>query len=148
MAGAESSIENSRGSLRSREGDPAAPVSREMMLGSRSSCLGYRMETGGVWRSDRDGGGRECGRRSPEVLGILNVALFVRRAPHPPLPPSCGTLFAGDAGTCDPGKGRKTMHIVAACVYIVCRQHHHPIMLIDISDKLAVNVYILGKVGL
>lgn len=39
------------------------------------------------------------------------------------------------------------MHIVAACVYIVCRQHHHPIMLIDISDKLAVNVYVLGKVG-
>lgn len=39
------------------------------------------------------------------------------------------------------------MNIVAACVYIVCRQNHFPIMLIDISDKLAVNVYVLGKVG-
>lgn len=39
------------------------------------------------------------------------------------------------------------MNIVAACVYIVCRQKHFPIMLIDISDKLAVNVYVLGKVG-
>lgn len=38
------------------------------------------------------------------------------------------------------------MNIVAACVYIVCRQQHFPIMLIDISDKLAVNVYVLGKV--
>lgn len=38
------------------------------------------------------------------------------------------------------------MNIVAACVYIVCRQQNYPIMLIDISDKLAVNVYILGKV--
>lgn len=43
-------------------------------------------------------------------------------------------------------QGRKTMNIVAACVYIVCRQKHFPIMLIDISDKLAVNVYVLGKV--
>lgn len=43
-------------------------------------------------------------------------------------------------------QGRKTMHIVAACVYIVCRQQKVPIMLIDISDKLAVNVYVLGKV--
>ncbi|CAM9397339.1 unnamed protein product, partial [Ectocarpus fasciculatus] len=42
-------------------------------------------------------------------------------------------------------QGRKTMNIVAACVYIVCRQNHFPIMLIDISDKLAVNVYVLGK---
>lgn len=39
------------------------------------------------------------------------------------------------------------MNIVAACVYIVCRQNHFPIMLIDISDKLAVNVYVLGKVS-
>lgn len=44
-------------------------------------------------------------------------------------------------------QGRKTMNIVAACVYIVCRQKHFPIMLIDISDKLAVNVYVLGKVA-
>ncbi|CAM9946089.1 unnamed protein product, partial [Discosporangium mesarthrocarpum] len=42
-------------------------------------------------------------------------------------------------------QGRKTMHIVAACVYIVCRKENYPVMLIDISDKLGVNVYALGK---
>ncbi|CAM9319299.1 unnamed protein product [Choristocarpus tenellus] len=42
-------------------------------------------------------------------------------------------------------QGRKTLHIVAACVYIVCRKENYPVMLIDISDKLGVNVYVLGK---
>lgn len=54
-------------------------------------------------------------------------------------------VAGGGDGVCV--QGRKTMNIVAACVYIVCRQKHFPIMLIDISDKLAVNVYVLGKVS-
>jgi transcription factor IIIB subunit 2 len=42
-------------------------------------------------------------------------------------------------------QGRKTLHIVAACLYIVCRTEKTPIMLIDLSDVLRVNVFDLGK---
>ncbi|EDV19499.1 uncharacterized protein TRIADDRAFT_62066 [Trichoplax adhaerens] len=39
-------------------------------------------------------------------------------------------------------RGRKTSHVVAACLYIVCRVED---MLLDFSDILQVNVYVLGK---
>eukprot|EP00057_Strongylocentrotus_purpuratus_P034123 XP_794011.3 PREDICTED: transcription factor IIIB 90 kDa subunit [Strongylocentrotus purpuratus] len=42
-------------------------------------------------------------------------------------------------------RGRKTMHIVAACLYLVCRLESTPHMLLDLSDLLQVNVYVLGK---
>lgn len=41
-------------------------------------------------------------------------------------------------------KGRKTTHVVAACLYIACRQEKSQHMLIDFSDALQVNVYTLG----
>ncbi|XP_071961774.1 transcription factor IIIB 90 kDa subunit-like [Antedon mediterranea] len=45
-------------------------------------------------------------------------------------------------------RGRKTTHIVAACLYLVCRTEGTPHMLLDFSDLLQVNVYTLGKVYL
>ncbi|XP_022087647.1 transcription factor IIIB 90 kDa subunit-like [Acanthaster planci] len=42
-------------------------------------------------------------------------------------------------------RGRKTSHIVAACLYLVCRIESTPHMLLDLSDLLQVNVYVLGK---
>ena len=45
-------------------------------------------------------------------------------------------------------RGRRTGQVVGACLYIVCRQEDKPYMLIDISDLLATNVYILGGVFL
>eukprot|EP01135_Chromosphaera_perkinsii_P004216 Nk52_evm5s272 gene=Nk52_evmTU5s272 len=41
-------------------------------------------------------------------------------------------------------QGRKTVHVVAACLYIVCRTEQTPHMLLDFSDILQVNVYVLG----
>lgn len=41
-------------------------------------------------------------------------------------------------------QGRRTTHVVAACLYIVCRQERSKQMLIDFSDALQVNVYTLG----
>ena len=41
-------------------------------------------------------------------------------------------------------QGRRTTHVVAACLYIVCRQEKREHMLIDFSDALQVNVYTLG----
>ena len=41
-------------------------------------------------------------------------------------------------------QGRRTMHVVAACLYIACRQEKSQHMLIDFSDALQVNVYTLG----
>ncbi|XP_072031993.1 transcription factor IIIB 90 kDa subunit-like [Amphiura filiformis] len=42
-------------------------------------------------------------------------------------------------------RGRKTTHIVAACLYLMCRLEGTPHMLLDLSDLLQVNVYTLGK---
>jgi len=41
-------------------------------------------------------------------------------------------------------QGRRTLHVVAACLYIACRQERSQHMLIDFSDALQVNVYTLG----
>eukprot|EP00980_Cylindrotheca_fusiformis_P016047 scaffold4731_cov70-Cylindrotheca_fusiformis.AAC.1 len=41
-------------------------------------------------------------------------------------------------------QGRQTIHVVAACLYIACRQEKSQHMLIDFSDALQVNVYTLG----
>ena len=41
-------------------------------------------------------------------------------------------------------QGRRTSHVVAACLYIVCRTEKSPYLLIDFSDALQVNVYELG----
>ncbi|KAK2855775.1 hypothetical protein Q5P01_004510 [Channa striata] len=45
-------------------------------------------------------------------------------------------------------RGRKMEHIIAACLYLVCRTEGTPHMLLDLSDLLQVNVYILGKMFL
>jgi transcription factor IIIB 90 kDa subunit len=42
-------------------------------------------------------------------------------------------------------QGRKTYNVVAACLFIVVRQNDMPIMLIDISDAVGVNVFELGQ---
>jgi transcription initiation factor TFIIIB Brf1 subunit/transcription initiation factor TFIIB len=42
-------------------------------------------------------------------------------------------------------QGRRTVHVVAACLYIACRQEKSQHMLIDFSDALQVNVYTLGS---
>jgi transcription initiation factor TFIIIB Brf1 subunit/transcription initiation factor TFIIB len=41
-------------------------------------------------------------------------------------------------------QGRRSTHVVAACLYIACRQEKSQHMLIDFSDALQVNVYTLG----
>ncbi|XP_020579797.1 transcription factor IIIB 90 kDa subunit isoform X2 [Phalaenopsis equestris] len=45
-------------------------------------------------------------------------------------------------------KGRKTSHVAAACLYIACRQTEKAYLLIDFSDYLKINVYVLGAVFL
>ncbi len=42
-------------------------------------------------------------------------------------------------------QGRKTANVVAACLYIVCRREKSPHLLIDFSDVLQTNVYVLGN---
>eukprot|EP01017_Pseudomicrothorax_dubius_P049271 TRINITY_DN9139_c0_g1_i1.p1 TRINITY_DN9139_c0_g1~~TRINITY_DN9139_c0_g1_i1.p1 ORF type:complete len:483 (+),score=131.99 TRINITY_DN9139_c0_g1_i1:103-1551(+) len=41
-------------------------------------------------------------------------------------------------------KGRPTKHVVAASLYLACRLNKQPLMLIDFSDVLHVNLYELG----
>jgi len=41
-------------------------------------------------------------------------------------------------------QGRKTQNVVAACLYIICRREQTPHMLIDFSDMIQTNVFVLG----
>ena len=45
-------------------------------------------------------------------------------------------------------RGRRTQQVAAACLYIICRQESRPYMLIDFSDVVQTNVYVLGAVFL
>lgn len=45
-------------------------------------------------------------------------------------------------------RGRRTTHVAAACLYIACRQTKKAYLLIDFSDYLEINVYVLGAVFL
>eukprot|EP01018_Ginkgo_biloba_P027487 Gb_34247 [translate_table: standard] len=45
-------------------------------------------------------------------------------------------------------RGRRIKQVAAACLYIVCRQEQKPFLLIDFSDILQINVYVLGAVFL
>eukprot|EP00965_Chrysotila_dentata_P002987 96677-Pleurochrysis_carterae.AAC.1 len=45
-------------------------------------------------------------------------------------------------------QGRKTQHVIAACLYTVCRREKTAHLLIDYSDVLQTNVYLLGKSSL
>ncbi|KAL2921505.1 Transcription factor IIIB 90 kDa subunit [Bienertia sinuspersici] len=45
-------------------------------------------------------------------------------------------------------RGRKFEPVAAACLYIVCRENDKPFLLIEFSEFLRVNVYVLGAVFL
>ncbi|CAN4111900.1 unnamed protein product [Withania somnifera] len=45
-------------------------------------------------------------------------------------------------------KGRRKEQVQAACLYIACRENKKPFLLIDFSEHLRINVYILGAVFL
>ena len=45
-------------------------------------------------------------------------------------------------------RGRRVNQVAGACLYIICRQESRPYMLIDFSDVLQTNVYVLGAVFL
>eukprot|EP01132_Coremiostelium_polycephalum_P001533 gene1533-1929_t len=42
-------------------------------------------------------------------------------------------------------KGRKTQLVAAACLYVVCRREKTPHLLIDFSEVLQINVFMLGR---
>ena len=42
-------------------------------------------------------------------------------------------------------RGRKSTHVIAACVYITCRTEGTSHMLIDFSDIMQIDVYELGR---
>ncbi|WCJ43549.1 Transcription initiation factor IIB [Euphorbia peplus] len=45
-------------------------------------------------------------------------------------------------------KGRRTEQVQAACLYIACRENRKPYLLIDFSNYLRINIYVLGAVFL
>ncbi|KAM1142831.1 hypothetical protein ACFX1X_032150 [Malus domestica] len=45
-------------------------------------------------------------------------------------------------------RGRKSEQVLASCLYIACREKRRPYLLIDFSNYLKINVYVLGAVFL
>ena len=68
---------------------------------------------------------RRCSRAVP--FGLWQVG-------WDPPPPSCSLAE------------RWCGQVAAACLYIICRQESKPFMLIDFSDALQLNVFMLGAV--
>ena len=44
--------------------------------------------------------------------------------------------------------GRKSEYVIAACLYVICRREKSPHLLIDFSDRIQTNVFVLGSVFL
>lgn len=42
-------------------------------------------------------------------------------------------------------RGRKSSHLIGACVYMACRQEKTPYMLLDVSDAAEIDVFDLGR---
>jgi transcription factor IIIB 90 kDa subunit len=42
-------------------------------------------------------------------------------------------------------QGRRSQYVIASCLYLVCRLQKTSHMLIDFSDKLKINVFVLGQ---
>mmetsp|Transcript_36100 Transcript_36100/g.82412 ORF Transcript_36100/g.82412 Transcript_36100/m.82412 type:complete len:658 (+) Transcript_36100:270-2243(+) len=72
---------------------------------------------------------------------IQDVAALMRLGPH--LVDAAHRLFTV-AVERNFVQGRKRSHVIAACLYTSCRQEKSQHMLIDFSDALQINVYVLG----
>jgi transcription initiation factor TFIIIB Brf1 subunit/transcription initiation factor TFIIB len=92
-------------------------------------------------------------------LVSLTFLLYVCSLHNQLIPPCCGTPYNAnamqhfvDAGhrlymlalTHNFTHGRKMQHVLAACLYIVCRRERSSHLLIDFAEKLRENVFLLG----
>lgn len=57
-------------------------------------------------------------------------------------------MHAASLGTWQWSPHAVAVQVAGACLYIFCRQEQKPFMLIDISDILQINVFVLGSVFL
>ena len=74
-----------------------------------------------------------CRRGHAETAHPPSLPSLPTPRPHPSLPPQHNFI-----------QGRKTQHVIAACLYTVCRREKTAHLLIDYSDVLQTNVYMLG----
>jgi transcription factor IIIB subunit 2 len=122
------------------------------MVGQYVSATSSKAYTGGNGSNGRGGGGNGVGRygfsrdsrettlangrrRIQEVASRLRLGSHYVDAAHRLFTIAVEKNFV---------QGRRTTHVVAACLYIACRQEKSQHMLIDFSDTLQVNVYTLG----
>jgi transcription factor IIIB subunit 2 len=75
-------------------------------------------------------------RRIAEVSALLNLNQSFIEFAHRLFKLAVGINFI---------QGRKTIHVVATCLYVACRQKKSPHLLIDFSDTLQTDVYVLGS---
>jgi transcription factor IIIB subunit 2 len=119
------------------------------MVGQFVSATSSKAYTGGGAGSGGKGGGGRYGysRDSRETTlangrrRIQDLASRLRLGTH--YVDAAHRLF-GIAVEKNFVQGRRTAHVVAACLYMACRQEKSQHMLIDFSDALQVNVFTLG----
>ncbi|GAA6020829.1 hypothetical protein JCM10207_001670 [Rhodosporidiobolus poonsookiae] len=73
---------------------------------------------------------------------IMELATGLRLSEHLQ---SVATRFFNLAVNMNFTKGRRTQYVAAACLYAACRQQNGTQMLIDFSDLLEINVFVLGS---
>lgn len=102
---------------------------------SASSSKAYTARRYGFSRDSRETTLANGRRRIQEVASRLRLATHFVDAAHRLYTIAVEKNFV---------QGRRSAHVVAACLYIACRQEKSQHMLIDFSDALQVNVYTLG----
>jgi transcription factor IIIB subunit 2 len=98
-------------------------------LGRESQGIGYDRE---ISREQRIAAGK---RKIQAMAGYLNINTQIVEKAHRLFMLALEQKFT---------QGRKTQYVVAACLYIACRMSKQPFMLVDFSDVLQTNIFILG----
>ncbi|KAG8924921.1 transcription factor TFIIIB subunit brf1 [Tulasnella sp. 419] len=92
-------------------------------------------------------GGRHRGEESSEQVifnGRVRIAQVATAMGIPDVIREAALRFYKLAVTARFTKGRKSRHVVAACLYAACQHAKFSYMLIDFSDLLQINVFVLG----
>lgn len=75
-------------------------------------------------------------RRIDGVAARLNIQPYIAESAHQIYKLALNNNFA---------KGRKSQHLVCACLYLACRKNRTPHMLMDFAEAICVNVFAIGS---
>ncbi|SCV67423.1 BQ2448_5034 [Microbotryum intermedium] len=93
----------------------------------------------------RNAGGRQESREQTMINGRRRIQALAIALHIPERLADAGQRYFNLAVNLNFVQGRRTQYVVAACLYCACRMDKTSHMLIDFSDMLEINVFVLGS---